>query len=95
MVIRMEHHNGFLPSTGSTRLVAVTASLALAIRRAHGDDFHIVDLLDGLLNLGLTGIRVDLEGVRAPTGAPMPRQSTGTVLLIAQAGAGRSLTTTK
>src|SRR5438105_12465267 len=57
-----QRHDRLLPVGPLAFAAADAAELAAQDRRLHVDHLHLEELLDGLLDLGLVGLEIDLEG---------------------------------
>src|SRR5690606_23468693 len=62
-VVRGELDQGPLGVLAAAQHVAGPLHLALAVHGVHRQDAHTEDLLDGVLDLALVGLRCHLEGV--------------------------------
>src|SRR5690625_967608 len=58
-----ESHVGALGGLTDAEAGTGALALALAVSGVHGVDLHAEDLLDGIFNLGLVGIRCNVERV--------------------------------
>src|SRR5215831_18253090 len=63
-VLGVQADDGLLAGGGLDDAVLEAAGLVLADLRVHAGYPHLVDLLDRVLDLGLAGAGVDLEGVQ-------------------------------